>query len=74
MAIITLSDSGLRSLKPPTKGQLSYWDKTLPTFGVRVSQGGSKTFVVNRHNSLITIGRFPVISLSEARTEAKSPG
>jgi integrase len=36
-----------------------------------VSQGGSKTFVVNRNNSLITIGRFPILSLSEARGEAK---
>jgi integrase len=44
----------------------------MPNFGIRVSQGGAKTFVAllgsgNRH----TIGRYPVISLSEARTEAK---
>ena len=71
MAKTALSDAGLRSLTPPSKGQQSYWDKTLPSFGVRVSQGGSKTFVLNRSNSLITIGRFPVLSLSQARTEAK---
>jgi integrase len=71
MAKIHLSDVGLRSLPPPAKGQRSYWDAKLPTFGVRVSQGGTKTFVLNRGNSLITIGRFPVLSLSEARAEAK---
>jgi hypothetical protein len=36
-----------------------------------VSQGGSKTFILNRQNNLITIGRFGVLTLAEARTEAK---
>lgn len=71
MAKIAFSDVGLRSISPPPRGQTSYWDERLPSFGVRVSQGGSKTFVLNRNNSLITIGRFPIITLSEARTEAK---
>ncbi|UFX44194.1 Arm DNA-binding domain-containing protein [Bradyrhizobium sp. 41S5] len=68
---MAFSDVGLRSISPPPKGQICYWDDKLPTFGFRVSQGGSKTFVLNRKNSLITIGRFPTISLSQARTEAK---
>ena len=71
MAKMSFSDVGLRSLSPPPKGQISYWDDKLPSFGFRVSQGGTKTFVLNRKNSLITIGRFPTISLSQARTEAK---
>jgi integrase len=71
MAKVVLTDMGLRSLPPPVSGQISYWDSKLPSFGVRVSQGGSKTFVINRHNSLITIGRFPILSLAEARGEAK---
>ena len=71
MAKIAFSDVGLRSIKPPDRGQCSYWDEKFPAFGIRVSQGGSKTFVLNRHNSLITIGRFGVLGLSEARTEAK---
>ncbi|MGZ8322030.1 MAG: tyrosine-type recombinase/integrase [Rhodoplanes sp.] len=71
MAKLVFTDVGLRSLQPPPKGQRSYWDAKLPTFGVRVSQGGSKTFIVNQHNTLITIGRWPLISLAEARTEAK---
>ncbi|WP_414643281.1 Arm DNA-binding domain-containing protein [Bradyrhizobium barranii] len=71
MAKMAFSDVGLRSISPPPKGQICYWDDKLPSFGFRVSQGGSKTFVLNRKNSLITIGRFPTISLSQARTEAK---
>ena len=71
MAKITLTDAGLRSLHLPDRGQISYWDARLPSFGVRVSQGGSKTFVLNHKNTIITIGRYPILSLSEARTEAK---
>jgi integrase len=68
---MNFSAVGLRSITAPPKGQISYWDDKLPSFGFRVSQGGTKTFVLNRKNSLITIGRFPTISLSQARTEAK---
>jgi integrase len=66
-----LSDVGVRSLPIPEKGQVDYWDTKLSAFGCRVSQGGSKTFILNLHNSRRTIGKFPVISLSDARTEAK---
>lgn len=71
MAKVALSDASLRSIKAPTKGQSKFWDDKLPGFGVRVSQGGSKTFVLNRDNTLITIGRYPILSLAEARGEAK---
>lgn len=71
MASIALSDASLRSIKAPPKGQSSYWDAGLKSFGVRVSQGGTKTFVLKRDNTLITIGRYGVLTLSEARTEAK---
>ena len=67
----TLTDITIRKLQPPEKGQVTVWD-SLPGFGIRVSQGGTKSFIVllgsgNRH----TIGRFPTISLSDARDEAK---
>lgn len=66
-----LNDLKLRSLPSPEKGQRDYWDTSLRGFGVRVSQGGTRTFVLNIDNSRRTIGRYGVISLSEARTEAK---
>jgi integrase len=53
------------------KGTVDYWDTKLPGFGCRVSQGGAKSFILKLHNSRKAIGRYPLISLSEARTEAK---
>jgi len=68
---IALSDVGLRSLSPPLSGTIDYWDTTLPNFACRVSQGGAKTFVLKIHNSRRAIGRYPLISLADARTEAR---
>jgi Arm DNA-binding domain len=68
---IRLSDIGLRSLPTPQSGTIDYWDATLPNFGLRISRGGAKTFILKLNNSRRAIGRFPLISLSEARTEAK---
>ncbi len=50
----------LQSLQPPESGQIDVWDVSLPSFGVRVSQGGSKTFILKMHNSRRAIGRYPV--------------
>jgi len=68
-----LEDTTVRSLPAPDKGQKTYRDDVVPGFGVRVSQAGTKSFVVIYGNDrrYITIGRFPTISLSQARTEAK---
>lgn len=68
-----LSDLGLKALKLPEKGQIFYFDDSLKGFALRISQGGAKSFVLKhgRDRRLITIGRYPIISLSEARTEAK---
>ena len=71
MPKIAISDFSLRSLKPPERGQLDYWDERFPSFGIRLSQGGSKTFILNIHNSRRSIGRYPLISLAQARTEAR---
>jgi integrase len=70
---IKLSDVGLRALQPPETGTLDYWDSTFKggLFGCRVSQGGTKTFVVKLQNSRRAIGRWPLISLADARGEAK---
>src|SRR5215467_11344349 len=66
-----LTDVSIRSLKPPIKGQLTIWDKTSP-LGVRVSQGGSKTFVLMiGSGKRRTLGRFGIVTLSKAREEAR---
>lgn len=68
-----LTDISIRQLPIPAKGSARYWDTVLPGFGVRVSNGGTKSFVVmyGRDRKLTTIGRYPDISLKTARTEAK---
>jgi len=55
----------------PQVGHVDYWDSSLPTFGVRVSPSGTKTFILKHRNSRRSLGRYPVISLADARTEAK---
>jgi len=67
-----LTEISLRNLEPPASGQITVRD-SLPNFRVRVSAGGSKTFVVilGRSGQRHTIGRYPIISLQEARDEAK---
>jgi len=68
-----LTDIAVHNLKAPTKGQKTYFDDALAGFGVRVSQGGIKSFVLvsGRSRTRTTLGRYPVISLSSARDKAK---
>ena len=68
-----LTDVSVRALPLPEEGQKTHWDDTLQNFGCRVSQGGTKSFVVQHgpDRRLVTIGRFPVVSLADARAEAK---
>jgi hypothetical protein len=69
-----LSDPAIKAAKPPATGTVTLWDGSLKGFGVRVSRGGAKTFIV-----LIASGRRQRIgrygpgglTLSEARTEAR---
>lgn len=68
-----LTDIAIRALKPPDKGQRTYWDRNLSGFGCRLSQGGSKTFVVRIGGNArqTTIGRYGIMTLSDARASAK---
>lgn len=71
--MLMLSDAKVRAIQPPAKGQKLYFDQSLSGFGIRVSQGGTKTFVLvtGKDRRFITIGRYPILSLSQARAEAK---
>lgn len=68
-----LTDLSIRKLKLPEQGQKTHFDDGLSGFGVRVSQGGSKSFVVmfGKRRQLKTIGRYPDMKLVDARREAK---
>jgi integrase len=68
-----LTDMTIKSLQAPQKGAHIYTDHIVPGFGVRVSQGGTKSFVLThgaRHQRE-TIGRVGIVTLGEARSEAK---
>lgn len=69
---MTLTDIVVRNLTPESK-QRTYFDDNPRGFGLRVSPGGAKTFVVvcGAARERITIGRYPIITLAAARTEAK---
>ena len=71
MPSIVFSDVGLRAIEPPASGTADYWDTKFKGFGVRVSQGGTKTFVLNIHKARRSLGRYGIVSLAEARAEAK---
>ncbi|MEQ8964892.1 MAG: site-specific integrase [Azospirillaceae bacterium] len=68
-----LTDILIRNLRPPATGQKTHFDEALPGFGVRVSQGGTKSFVVmyGPKRKLKTLGRYPDVSLADARKAAK---
>jgi integrase len=74
---VHLTDISVRALKAPETGQLTYWDDTpgFGGFGCRISPGGTKTFILvhgtDRKRKRQTIGRFPVVTLSQARQKAK---
>jgi integrase len=80
-----LTDSVVRDLKLPERGIKRVYDAPDPRgkmgwasgFGVRVSSGGSKSFVLlyrsrkTRTEHLYTIGSFPDWSVTAARAEAR---
>lgn len=72
MPIVSLSDMTLRTLKPATT-QVTHWDKGLKSFGIRVSPGGTMTWVLllGQERQRIKLGNYPVIGLKDARELAR---
>jgi integrase len=68
-----LTDISIRALKAPSEGTAIFYDDSLSGFGVRISEGGTRSFILThgRRRQRETIGRVGVISLQEARAEAK---
>ena len=70
-----LTDAFLRHVKSPAKAQVEYWDTLTPGFGLRVSYGGRKAFVVlTRIDGKLhrfTLGAYPKKSLADARDDAE---
>ncbi len=58
----------------PKAREYTLWDETLKSFGLRIHPSGAKSFVIQTRvrgrMRKITLGRFPDISLADARKEA----
>jgi len=70
-----LTDLTIRSISPPLKGQQDYFDDALLGFGIRISQGGTRSFFLftgkKKNRERKSIGRWGIITLAQARAEAK---
>jgi integrase len=71
--VANLSDVSIRALPAPDKGQKLYPDGAVEGLYVRVSQGGSKTFVLvlGKERRFTTLGRHGDVSLADARIAAR---
>ena len=65
MSLMKLTDLSIKGLKAPPTGQRTYPDDSLAGFGVRVSQGGTRSFVLvhGKSRERTTIGRYPIIKV-----------
>ena len=76
MAIIRFTDKTLRGLKPDPSRRVDYWDSLLSGFGLRLQPTGIRTFFVgtriNGKYRRITLGRYDLLSLADARVKAKA--
>jgi integrase len=79
MARKALTDRTLKSLKPAARGKhYDLWDAVVPGLGVRVSDTGTKTFVLmkrygnSKNPTRGRLGMYGAISLDDARTKARN--
>lgn len=70
MPVAHLTDITVRALKPAPN--ITYWNQTTPGFGIRVGRQ-SKTWTIMRgaERERICFGRYPALSVAEARAKAK---
>src|SRR3989337_2591235 len=75
MPTLMLTAAAVDRLKPPATGQIEYYDRRLPSFGVRLSYHGTRSwFVMTRLDGKlirVTLGKHPALSLANAREEAR---
>lgn len=76
MPVVNFTARSVSAIQAPELGQCDYWDESTPGFGLRVSFGGKKTWVLRYHVRgrlrRLTLGRYPVLGLADARQRAKT--
>ena len=70
-----INDSYVKKLQPPTDSRyVLVWDTKTPSFGICVTAGGVKTFLldyyVDRRHRRVKLGRYPALSVQAARDKA----
>jgi integrase len=75
MSRTRLTELAVKKMRPPESGRAEHFDELLPSFGLRVTGNGAKSwFVMTRvHGKLkrITLGRHPALGLADARDRAR---
>ncbi len=81
MPKMKLTDAAVQRIKLPSpeQRQVDYWDALTPGFGLRVSFGGTKTWMVQARVLKVgkwtqtrrVVGRYPDMSLADARAAAR---
>lgn len=79
MTKLTLTAAAIKRLKRPEKGQVDYWDDVLSPFALRISYNGTMAWITQPRvlskglwkPVRITLGRYPAMSLAEARKAAR---
>jgi hypothetical protein len=68
-----LTDLTVRSLKPVPGKRVTYLDKAIKGFGVRVTENGAKSFIptYGEDRKRITLGIVGIVALKDARDKAK---
>jgi integrase len=71
-----LSETLVRKALPPARGQTMIWDAEVKGFGLRITPGGAKSFVLDYRaegrQRRITIGAHPDWTVAAARETAKN--
>ena len=71
-----LTDAIIKRIDLPTKGNRITYDDDVAGFGIRVTAGGARSFILNYRTKAgrerrITIGQFPNWKAVSARQEAR---
>lgn len=70
-----ITTNSVKKVAPPESGYQLYWDSELKGFGVRVTAGGAKSYVVqskvNGKARRVTLGRHGTITADQARKLAR---
>lgn len=72
-----INDTSIRSIKPPMRGTVDYFDDLTPGLSLRVTANDVRTWTVfyrdrNARQKRLTLGRYPAVKLVDAREFARN--